>query len=460
MLEPLKDIQLGDLIGLLLEELFSQDRVTEVASFEEVLLRLLNQSSSESETWPKGLDIQRKVPAEARNTSDGEGSDKKIRPESVPPQIGPLPLVVDTTPDRKTPPLKGQGDYEHTLPRPNPEFFTSEQVSGGDPPMKGSIPGDKERRWIPVPQRVPGEPVEGEARPRDLQTPDQGVRVIGLEARDPREKVYRSEVEGPKIPYRTETDRTAPANGVKAHKPVSHEVETETRLAVKVGDNIRDTPYTPEPRPVMAPERDDYVETKREVPIREKPEDRDTPTVAINRDLKPGVEREVRVNQPPQDRTNPLKPGRVEPEAQQVSVQEFFKPQLTEEVREKETTAEVRHQPVPKEAGKEVRRISVRIEEAVLRFKFQGSNLTVEVRSPQEIHNQITFMESYRLMRALQNIGVNLESLRVNGVEVVPKTLRSFRRDERDRFNIEENEDLTKEVSYSPADSSDLSLLL
>ncbi|MDQ7037887.1 MAG: hypothetical protein Q9N26_01620, partial [Aquificota bacterium] len=97
---------------------------------------------------------------------------------------------------------------------------------------------------------------------------------------------------------------------------------------------------------------------------------------------------------------------------------------------------------------------------ASLKFRMQGNSLTVEVRTPQEIQNQVTFMESYRLVRNLQNMGITLESLRINGVEMVPKGIRFPRREEKERFNIGENEGPPEEAGGRPADSPGLSLLL
>ena len=122
-----------------------------------------------------------------------------------------------------------------------------------------------------------------------------------------------------------------------------------------------------------------------------------------------------------------------------------------------ERPAEVPEKPPLPGRHQEVRQLSLRIEEVVLKFKLHKSNLTVEVRSPQEIQSQISLLESYRLYQSLQSIGVTLESFRVNGVELAPKVIRVVRRD---RFNIREDGNPTEKANGSPSGSPDISLLL
>ncbi len=119
-----------------------------------------------------------------------------------------------------------------------------------------------------------------------------------------------------------------------------------------------------------------------------------------------------------------------------------------------------RQRDIPQNRSVEVRQLSVKIEEMSLKFRLQGNNLSVEIRTPQEIQNYMSFLEIYRLSRSLQSIGVALDSLRVNGTDLVPKGSRFPRREERERFNIRGDEGTSEKVSRSPDHSSDLSLLL
>jgi len=107
----------------------------------------------------------------------------------------------------------------------------------------------------------------------------------------------------------------------------------------------------------------------------------------------------------------------------------------------------------------EVRQISLRIDDALLRFRFQNEFLSVDIRAKEMIEKNLSYLDVQRLSRSLQSLGLSLEGFRVNGTELYAKTSRYGKREER-RFNIEEDAGSIKEALSGPPDSSGLNLLL
>ncbi|MDQ7082752.1 MAG: hypothetical protein Q9N34_07250 [Aquificota bacterium] len=112
---------------------------------------------------------------------------------------------------------------------------------------------------------------------------------------------------------------------------------------------------------------------------------------------------------------------------------------------------------VPLQNRGEVRNVSVRFEDTHLRFRFQSESLNVEIRLREDIQRQMGYLDVQRLSKNLESLGLSLEGLRINGVELLS---RSNRHREKERFNIRERDGAGEKASYSPSDSPDLNLLL
>ncbi len=108
----------------------------------------------------------------------------------------------------------------------------------------------------------------------------------------------------------------------------------------------------------------------------------------------------------------------------------------------------------------EIKHINLRFDDAYLRFKFRNENMSVDIRLREQVESYLTYLDVQRLHRNLQAIGVNLDSIRINGLEFSQRSSKSSRKDSRERINIKEDADNNKKASYSPADSVDINLLL
>ena len=80
--------------------------------------------------------------------------------------------------------------------------------------------------------------------------------------------------------------------------------------------------------------------------------------------------------------------------------------------------------------------INLRIESAFFRFKIERSTLGVEVKLREPIENKLSFLDAQALSKSLQNLGLTLEALKVNGVEIFAKTGKNaggIKKEERER---------------------------
>jgi len=158
---------------------------------------------------------------------------------------------------------------------------------------------------------------------------------------------------------------------------------------------------------------------------------------------------------------HPRQPEKSSPEEQSflrrdtASLQSFQAEELPET---ENLTAERKDLPHP--PRQEVRRIDLRFESAHLRFLLQNENLSVEVSLRERIESHLTYMDAQRLYRNLQTLGVNLEVLRINGVELLPRSWKVGRREDRERGNIGEDGNLYPKADRGAPDSADLDLLL
>lgn len=76
-------------------------------------------------------------------------------------------------------------------------------------------------------------------------------------------------------------------------------------------------------------------------------------------------------------------------------------------------TEEIKRQPLPK--GYEPKHLSVNFEEANLRLNFLGDRLRLYMNLNEDIYRQPTSFEIQKLAQSLQNMGLNLEILKLNG---------------------------------------------
>ncbi len=118
---------------------------------------------------------------------------------------------------------------------------------------------------------------------------------------------------------------------------------------------------------------------------------------------------------------------------------------------------EINHLGVPK---REVKRLDLRFESAHMRFIFQKDNMSVNVKLKESWEFPVSYLEVKRLYKTLQDLGINLEALRINGNDLIVKTVKTIRREEKDRGNIREDELSSEKTSRSSADSSSFNLFL
>ncbi len=108
----------------------------------------------------------------------------------------------------------------------------------------------------------------------------------------------------------------------------------------------------------------------------------------------------------------------------------------------------------------EVKYLRVRFEDAHLRFKLQQSYLQVEINLKEELQNAFTYMDLHRLAKSLETLGLSLEGLKVNGMELVGRNNRNAKREDKDRFNIKDRDETVEKTGYSPSYSTNFNLLL
>ena len=108
------------------------------------------------------------------------------------------------------------------------------------------------------------------------------------------------------------------------------------------------------------------------------------------------------------------------------------------------------------------RSVNIRVEDTELSFRFspQNHNVSVEVRAKSALENYITFLDAGRLQRNLHAIGVNLESLKINGIEMSIRNSRAGRKEWRERDIIDRNERISEKAGGSGMHNSGLNLLL
>ncbi len=119
-----------------------------------------------------------------------------------------------------------------------------------------------------------------------------------------------------------------------------------------------------------------------------------------------------------------------------------------------------RKEPPLPEQRQTTKNLSLRFEDVNLRFKFQSNYLSVDVRSQENLENKLSYLDVQRLAKSLEGLGLSLSALRVNGTEFTPKNPKYSKREERQRFNIRENERVAEETFNTGADSVNINLLL
>ncbi|MCS6876496.1 MAG: hypothetical protein NZM36_06530 [Aquificaceae bacterium] len=120
-------------------------------------------------------------------------------------------------------------------------------------------------------------------------------------------------------------------------------------------------------------------------------------------------------------------------------------PEKASAVEEKQEvrTEVVRRQPI---VNQEHRHLSMRLEEANIRMNLLGDRLRLYINMAEEAYRQPTALEVQRLVQSLQNLGYNLEVLKLNGNSLYNSDHRQGgRRDEREK----------EAVSFSKSVSND-----
>ncbi len=110
----------------------------------------------------------------------------------------------------------------------------------------------------------------------------------------------------------------------------------------------------------------------------------------------------------------------------------------------------------------EVKSVNIKFEDTQLSFRFNTthSNLSVEVKAKNALENYITFLDAGRLQKTLSMLGVGLESMKINGNELISRSVRTVRRDLKERDIIDRNEGISEKADSRPFNNSGLNLFL
>ena len=473
MFDPIKSLEIGDLLVSVLQK--GEAEGQEVGSFEEILLKLL-----------ASLDLDTQTFQDLKPDTDGERDHRRpdlVREAGIPAEVDvpiriPLHVQLQSEHVLETKQLPEEVKYGHNtgedievpskkiqaFVRPDPGRTTLEPEA---PEVYLSIDPVEEKSLGVFPNR------QVETKEADLLNP--GTRRAETQKGDV-EEVLVPEAKGPTAGKETKTLEEIPKEAT-IKQPVDRTLVTDSqpkRPPIPTSDPEAETSkHKPLSRPDLRSEPThrplDSRTAEGSLEARDRPMEPDNmgrpqpdktkttyPKNQIERDLTP-VKGPIRESV--QERS-----FREPPQAQaQTAGEGSPRPKVEDQPVDRNTqTQEVltRQRDIPQNRSVEVRQLSVKIEEMSLKFRLQGNNLSVEIRTPQEIQNYMSFLEIYRLSRSLQSIGVALDSLRVNGTDLVPKGSRFPRREERERFNIRGDEGTSEKVSRSPDHSSDLSLLL
>ncbi|MDQ7037728.1 MAG: hypothetical protein Q9N26_00810, partial [Aquificota bacterium] len=408
-----EEVSFEDLVLLLIKEWFPEGG-TKNADFEKVLADLIRDPERD----------QKPPPEDSKNTGRGED---KAPPFQLPVRLPAFEVLerADLQDSEGSEPVNGQmlrdPEFIHTpttLPAGtgdrqklrDPEFIPERKK---DSNFTGT---PYERVRVDLPKVEEGVTLHTEDVP-----PAPGGRTTGMTEKVPTAEpssprphedpgdiperhTHRIDTERPRQPYTPQPDR------IRTHVP---EAERRTEAPVLKGKTAVPEALTVEGKPeehvrlkppVGETARGHSPERQPDNPVRDarthNPED-------PSHDVRQGPvapERVYKVYRPVGESSKPD----INPVKKDITEKEFLThtegpPGLTSPVPEETGETEVqvktaRPGPLLKHT-QEVRQVNLRIEEASLKFRMQGNSLTVEVRTPQEIQNQVTFMESYRLVR-------------------------------------------------------------
>ncbi len=130
-----------------------------------------------------------------------------------------------------------------------------------------------------------------------------------------------------------------------------------------------------------------------------------------------------------------------------------------EGVEEKRELTQVRAT-IPESKGSDTKNVFLRLEDASVRMKFLNERVIVDARFKEETNVYVSYMDSRKLYESLKSLGFNLEVLRVNGIDISPRTRGFSKREDRYRENLTDEERTPKETSAYSGSSSGFSLLL
>ena len=110
----------------------------------------------------------------------------------------------------------------------------------------------------------------------------------------------------------------------------------------------------------------------------------------------------------------------------------------------------------------EVKSVNIKFEDTQFSFRFNTahSNLSVEVKAKNALENYITFLDAGRLQKTLSMLGVGLESMKINGNELISRSVRTVRRDLKERDIIDRNEGISEKADSRPFNSFGFNLLI
>ena len=347
--------------------------------------------------------------------------------------------------------------------KPEPERILSGQPSGEAPP----VPEE------PEPVEEISEKTSGlsESSPGELRKPPDPPRELSATV------AVKEELRADGFRF-----RTAPEEPLPRQRKLKPEEVPPEKPSGRLEERPAEDPLPGKEAPAPSGKKNPLRETAqpRDLPVNRPPAD--APRRSAERDpAPPGGERSLPADPPSFERElprpeprgevavssrtlsepQPRPPERSSPEEQSLLRRESAPLQSfhTEEVPEAENLT-VERREIPHLPKQEVRRIDLRFESAHLRFLLQNENLSVEVSLKERIENHLTYMDAQRLYRNLQTLGVNLEVLRVNGVDLLSRSWKVGRREDRERSNIGEDGNPYPKADRGAPDSADLNLLL
>ncbi len=417
---------------------------TSALPFEEVLLLLFMQSGSEEQEGTVN-------PTEIKTGETGTQTGKRILLENLIKVAvnTELPEVSKESETPVIPPLKGE--------------LTDPQKLIGEPKADGQVKDKVNQREEEINLLLNSEEVPKE-KPSLPQTPSVKPQPSEISIRQIANGNRKQQQEDTGLQHITESLSTEEEHpGKVAGSMAVERQETQGQKGQGLADNK--TPLPNQPVETKAQKKELPPEHRREVYSRAE-DSKDIPTIKQKalpeQDSKPYIQIPDQRNQDPQQegqRKEVKTLGSEHRSQPPPNHPQVFQSAQQEKVEEVFTTTK---KDMPTTSTKGERSVNIRVEDTELSFRFstQNHNVSVEVRARNALENYITFLDAGRLQRNLQAIGVNLESLKINGIELSVRNSRATKKEWKERDIIDRSERSSEKAGSGNMHSSGLNLLL